>query len=237
MVYTHKINYNLVSGLRRSGTSLLMLCLRTGGVPILGQKFAVHTNFNTPILENELKGNPNGYWEMGGITCLTGLRDNHLLLGMDKDVIKVVADCLYYSEPHTINKIIIMKRPPRYTLGSLIKSETFKENQLGAYIEKATVDLARTMDFIYNFEKPFIVIEYDKLLNDPEKYLKKAHDFIEKGTPQPQVIDKSLKRTLPLEGEIEGMTRLEELIDTVKEDNEADFLSWVDKYKFDLKNL
>jgi len=121
------MNFFCVSGLRRSGTSLMMLCLRTGGVPILGQKYAVHMNFNQPVSDNEKQGNPNGYWEMGGITCLTGLRKNHLILGMDKDVIKVVADCLYYSEPETINKIIFMKRPPRYTMASLIKSETFKE--------------------------------------------------------------------------------------------------------------
>lgn len=207
--------FNVISGLRRSGTSLMMLCLRTGGVPILGQKFSVHVNFNTPISKNELSGNPNGYWEMGGITCMTGLRKNHLLLGINGDVIKVVADCLYYSEPETINKIILMKRSPRYTMASLIKSETFKENQVEAYIEKATVDLTRTLDFIQHFKKEYIVVEYDNLLSYPEKELKRVHNFLGKGTPQPQIVDKKLKRTKPLEGFYEGLHNLENLVNSI----------------------
>jgi len=89
--------------------------------------------------------------------------------------------------------------------------------------------MARSLDFIYHFKKDYIVVEYDNLLKDPLKELTKAHKFIGKGTPQPQVIDIKLKRSNPLEGKYEGMERLEELVAL---DGEDDFVKWMDKYDF-----
>lgn len=212
--------FSCITGLRRSGTSLMMLALRQSGVPILGQKYAVHINFNNPPNDNELYGNPTGYWEMGGITCMTGLRDNHLVLGNNNDVIKVVADCLYYSSPKTINKIIYMKRPARDTMASLVKSKTFDEHQLEAYIQKATVDTTRTLDFIDYIDRPVLVIEYDNLLKDPEKYIKKAIDFLDLGMGDykrgAKEVNPKLKRTKPLTKDYEGLNELERLINSIK---------------------
>jgi len=208
------VKFNICSGLRRSGTSLLMLILRTAGVPILGQKFAVHTNFETEPNEKELYGNPNGYWEMGSISCMTGLRENHLKLGLKDDVIKVTADCLYYSHSKAVNKVILMSRPARYIISSMIKSGLYTEKQTEAYIEKMTVDLTRTLDWLKTYKKEYIVVKYNRLLNNPLEESKRVCNFLGRGdyTKGAKAVNPKLNRSKPIEGEYEGLKKLEKLI-------------------------
>ncbi|MBU0598794.1 sulfotransferase domain-containing protein [Patescibacteria group bacterium] len=208
--------YIICSGLRRSGTSMLMYCLRQGGVPILGQKYAVHINFNTPISEKEKYGNPNGYWEMGSITTLTGIKENHADLGMNGDVIKVVTDVLYHSDPDTIEKVIFMKRSPRAVMASLMKAgQITNQDQIAAYTEKFIIDTRKSIKFLNDNNKPFISISYEEILENPEQELRKVHDFLDKGTPQPQLIEKKLNRTSPIIGDISRMGELEELLEEI----------------------
>jgi len=215
---SENIRFNCVVGIRRSGTSIMMLILRTAGVPILGQKYAVHTNFETKISDKELYGNPNGYWEMGSISCITGLKEHHLKLGLDQDVIKVVSDCLYFSNQEAVNKIIIMKRSVRKIISSMMKSGLFKEHQIEDYIKKITVDTKRTLDWIDVYKKEYIVVEYENLLKNPIYETKRVCEFLGRGdyTKGYKVVDKKLNRSKELEGDYEGLRKLESIITNIK---------------------
>lgn len=131
----------VVSGCPRSGTSLMMDCLRTafGDDRIIGNKFPqeerVHlgldkhteetdyefaarryvTDLTNPNAERDFTVsrdlNPNGFWE-----CRYSVRGITWHMGMpeiDKQICKIVSQGLIASNPDYINRIIYMLRAPR----------------------------------------------------------------------------------------------------------------------------
>ena len=73
----------IVSGLPRSGTSMIMQMLKAGGLPVLSdeKRKADHDN-------------PNGYFEHEGIKSLA--RDNKWLLGHGGKAVKIIAPLLHF---------------------------------------------------------------------------------------------------------------------------------------------
>jgi hypothetical protein len=124
---------------------------------------------------------------------------------------------LYYSDPETVNKAIYAKRSPRYAIASLLKAELFEEKDIEAYIEKQIVDTTRTLDFLNHFKKPYISVDYEDMLIDPEKEVKRMTDFLGRGNPEDgaKIIDKSLKRSEPLEKDYDRLGELEELVKSI----------------------
>ena len=171
------MTYNVVSGLRRSGTSLMMLSLRQSGIPIIGLKFAVNTNGDTFTPDKrEKEGNPDGYWELGSITSVHGLKKGYDI-GMDGDVIKITADALYFSDPCMINRVIVMERNMDDIIRSMLKGGLFKDSEIDLAIEKNKRDISRTYDWLDDNNKDFMIVSYEKLVSDPET-IKKACKFI-----------------------------------------------------------
>ncbi|MEA3431449.1 MAG: hypothetical protein U9R01_02045 [candidate division WOR-3 bacterium] len=177
--------YNICTGLRRSGTSMLMLALRTAGIPIIGYKFSTYFPINdnqmgiscepTPKLRN---GNPNGYWEMGTITTETGLKAEHKDIGMDGDVIKIVCDALYRSDPELIDKVVLITRGIKNTIASQMKSKIFTDLEVA--VNKNQKDFDKTIDWLKVYKKPYLNISYEELVRNPLN-LKKVTDFLGKG--------------------------------------------------------
>ena len=95
----------IVSGLPRSGTSLMMQMLQAGGMPLL-------VDHQRPADAD----NPNGYWEYEPVKRLQ--QDNTWVPQAEGKAVKVVSALLQYlPRPHTY-KIIFMHRPLPEVLAS-----------------------------------------------------------------------------------------------------------------------
>src|SRR5262245_41408486 len=95
----------IVSGLPRSGTSLMMQMLQAGGMPLL-----------TDTLRPPDTDNPNGYWEYEPAKRLH--QDNYWIPKAEGKAVKVVSALLQYLPPQHTYKIIFMQRPMQEVLAS-----------------------------------------------------------------------------------------------------------------------
>jgi sulfotransferase family protein len=96
----------IVSGLPRSGTSMMMRMLSEGGLPIL-----------TDELRRADDDNPNGYFEL---EVVRQLKEGNLMWLKEANgkCVKVISSLLEYLPPEYHYKIIFMERDPRETLVS-----------------------------------------------------------------------------------------------------------------------
>jgi hypothetical protein len=95
----------VVSGLPRSGTSLMMQMLQAGGMPLL-----------IDDLRAADADNPNGYWEYEPVKRLS--QDNSWIPKAEGKAVKVVSALLQYLPPQHTYKIIFMRRPLQEVLAS-----------------------------------------------------------------------------------------------------------------------
>jgi len=95
----------IVSGLPRSGTSLMMQMLQAGGMPLLIDELR-------PADAN----NPHGYWEYEPVKRLQ--QDNSWIPQAEGKAVKVVSALLQYLPPQHTYKIIFMQRPLQEVLAS-----------------------------------------------------------------------------------------------------------------------
>jgi hypothetical protein len=95
----------IVSGLPRSGTSLMMQMLQAGGMPLL-------IDDQRPADAD----NPNGYWEYEPVKRLP--QDNTWMPQAEGKAVKVVSALLQYLPPQHTYKIIFMQRPMPEVLAS-----------------------------------------------------------------------------------------------------------------------
>ena len=95
----------IVSGLPRSGTSLMMQMLHAGGMPLL-------IDDQRPADAD----NPNGYWEYEPVKRLE--QDSTWMPQAEGKAVKVVSALLQYLPQHHTYKIVFMYRPIQEVLAS-----------------------------------------------------------------------------------------------------------------------
>jgi hypothetical protein len=162
----------VVSGLPRSGTSMMMKMLAEGGLPIV-----------TDELRRADDDNPNGYFELEVVKQLregnsTWLREAH-----GKGV-KVISSLLEYLPQEHEYKIIFMERDSKEMLASQKKmldhrgqtsklSDEEMEQQFQKHLAVTKPWLIRqpNMDVLY--------INYNALLSEPALLCEKIVDFLE----------------------------------------------------------
>lgn len=216
--------YNSVVGLRRSGTSLLMLALRQAGIPIIGVKYTYVVEADNgqvsiySVPDNKLReANPNGFWELGNITIKTGIQPMHKDLGMDGDIAKLVPEALYASEPDMINKVVIIMRNPRKSLQSMLDTNSMKEEELEQEVKNNVIFLKEGFKWLKDNNKEYITATYENLLENPEEELKKITDFIGRGDYKlgAKVVDKKLNRSKELTRNFKALEELEEIYNKI----------------------
>lgn len=95
----------VVSGLPRSGTSMMMQMLQAGGIPVL-----------TDALRAEDNNNPKGYLEFEKVKALA--KDNSWLAESEGKVVKIIAQLLQFLPGDFQYKIIFMNRDMKEVLTS-----------------------------------------------------------------------------------------------------------------------
>lgn len=162
----------VVSGLPRSGTSMMMRMLERGGLEVVSDN----------IREKD-EDNPRGYFELERAKDLDKGGDKSWIGEARGKVIKVISSLLKHLPTKFDYKIIFMQRHLDEVLASQEKmlnrrneqNETSDEDMKASY-EKHLKDVA----FFFRYRKNFdaIDIQYDKVIQDPIGHAKKVNDFL-----------------------------------------------------------
>jgi LPS sulfotransferase NodH len=176
----------VVSGLPRSGTSMMMKMLAEGGLPAV-----------TDSIRNADEDNPNGYFEFEPVKKLAE-GQSEWLADAPGGIVKVVSALLEHLPSQHHYKIIFMEREIGEILASQQKmlsrrSEPSKtgdgdmEAQFRQHLAATKYWLARqpNMDVLY--------VDYNRLMADPAKDCQAVVDFL--GLP----VDVSRMRSVPNE--------------------------------------
>ena len=161
----------VVSGLPRSGTSMMMKMLEEGGIPIL-----------TDAIRGADDDNPNGYYEFELVKKLPEGRDQWLADANHKAV-KIISALLEYLPANYRYKIIFMEREPREILASQQKmlanrnekseiNDAKMQEQFQKHLAAIKYWLARqpNIDVMY--------VDYNKMISKPENCCQAIADFI-----------------------------------------------------------
>jgi Sulfotransferase domain len=161
----------VVSGLPRSGTSMMMKMLEEGGIPIL-----------TDAVRGADNDNPNGYYEFELVKKLPD-GQNQWLADANRKAVKIISALLEHLPVNYRYKIIFMEREPREILAS-------QQKMLANRNEKSSVDDAEMQE---QFQKHLAAIkywlarqpnmdvmyvDYNRMIVSPENYCQAVADFI-----------------------------------------------------------
>jgi len=155
------INY-IVSGLERSGTSLMMQILNAAGIPM------EYNNERPPD-----KHNPNGYFELFGGKIINKLINGDININLYKGkFIKITSYGLKYIPKDFKYKIIYMKRNVEEILDSM-EIMTGAKDQNRRETKELLMKLQNEIEDILdeNNNINYITINYNQLLSDPSKTL------------------------------------------------------------------
>lgn len=161
-------NY-IVSGLERSGTSLMMQMLHKGGLPVAFDDIRAADEHN-----------PRGYYELEGGKIINRLMDGTFdLQSYRGHIIKVTAYGLKFL-PKSNYKILYMMRNINEVLKSMHKMgvdmgsniDEEKERMLFSKLNRSSLELLRRRDDMYH-----MTINYLDLMNDPREEMERVGRF------------------------------------------------------------
>jgi hypothetical protein len=162
-------NY-IISGLERSGTSMLMQILVSGGVP---------ASFDTESRPPD-DNNPKGYYELEGGKIINRLMDGSFSLAAYAGrFIKVTAYGLKFL-PLGKYKIIYSQRNIEEILDSMEKMAKVKDENRGETREIFQKLNKMIIDIISRREDAEVLfVDYNEILSDPVNQVTKIHAFLE----------------------------------------------------------
>ena len=158
-------NY-VVSGLERSGTSLMMQMLHAGGLP---------TAFDDSRPADE--HNPRGYYELAGGKIINRLMDGTFNIHSHKGhVIKVTAYGLKFL-PQANYRVVYMMRNMDEVLKSMQKMggevDEGKDGALFTRLNEFSLELMRTRDDV-----EYITVNHRDLVDDPGSQMERVSSFL-----------------------------------------------------------
>jgi tetratricopeptide (TPR) repeat protein len=164
------LSLTIVSGLPRSGTSLMMQMLSAAGVPV--------------VTDSERKpdeDNPEGYYEWEPIKKVG--RRPEILREAEGKVLKVVSMLLPALPACNRYKVLFMDRPIEEVVASQRKMVKNRGNESVADAEKLTrmlgehrAEVLRGLSSAAAFE--LLVVDYPDLIRHPEKWVPRIVDFL-----------------------------------------------------------
>lgn len=187
---TQRDTVYIVSGLPRSGTSMMMQMLEAGGL----QPF-------TDNLRTADTSNPKGYYEHEAIKRLAV--DNKVIKLARGKVVKVISSLLKFLPDRYHYKVIVMKRNLTEVAVSQEKM-LLQNNKLKP--DSAILNMEQNLTASYNeainylnskSNMDYLEIDYTRILENPEHYCQILSDFMGKkldATNMLKIVDKNLHR-------------------------------------------
>ncbi len=161
----------IVSGLPRSGTSMMMRIMEAAGLPVM-----------TDNIRKSDIDNPKGYYEFEMVKTIK--EDTSWVKDTRGKVFKMVSLLLYYLPTDEHYKIVFMHREMSEILASERqmlqrlgkKLDAAREQEVGELFAKHLKGIEKWLAKQKNMG--VIHINYNEVLNDKEKELKKLHHFL-----------------------------------------------------------
>ena len=161
----------IVSGIPRSGTSMMMQMLKSGGMEIL-----------TDNVRKADINNPKGYFELEKVKKLAN--DNTWLGEAEGKVVKVIAQLLHFLPSEHQYKIIFMERDIKEILKSqekmLKNMGTQEQSGNSAFLEKAFMDnlikIKKELASKSNIE--VLYVSHRAVIQNPKKQTKIIEEFL-----------------------------------------------------------
>jgi hypothetical protein len=176
----------VVSGLPRSGTSMMMKMLAEGGLPVL-----------TDSVRSADEDNPNGYFELEQVKQLSE-GQKAWLASADRKLVKVISALLEHLPSEHHYKILFMERQIPEILASQQKmlarrneTSTVSDAEMQAQFEEHLKAIKYWLARQLNMEVMYV--DYNRIMADPDRYLQKIADFV--GIP----LDLDRMRSVPNE--------------------------------------
>lgn len=162
----------IVSGLPRSGTSMMMQMLEAAGLPIL-------SDGNRPADAS----NPLGYYEHEAIKKMA--RDSTWVEAARGKAVKIIAQLLPYLRAGEHYRIIFMERPLRQVIASqsdMLKrlgrnGSRLSSHRLAETYLKQIDGVRRTLES-FESQPEILVVNFDQALSDPGKIAARVNRFL-----------------------------------------------------------
>lgn len=168
MKLDNNINY-IVSGLERSGTSMLMQILVAGGAP---------TTFDTESRPPD-DNNPKGYFELEGGKIINRLMEGQFPMQDHRgEFIKITAYGLKFLPPGNY-KIIYSQRNIDEILDSMEKMAKVRDDNREETREVFIKLNTMIIDLIKEREDVDVLfVDYNRIVSDPETHIREIYDFL-----------------------------------------------------------
>ena len=162
--------------------------------------------------------NPDGFWEDPRFS-VKGFRYSKALVPLIQDlmatdspfVAKIVSQGLTNTDPHYVDKIVIMVRHPRAVAKSQEKLQRskFKDkdgntidfNQEKVHTPKMFIGVSVQLCgwLVANPQVPYLLVDFDDLISDPHSQLKRVQEFIGEGDFEAATgnVNPKLRRSYP----------------------------------------
>lgn len=162
----------IVSGLPRSGTSMMMRMLAEGGVPVI-----------TDELRQADPDNPRGYFEFETVRQMPA-GNVEWLENANGKAVKIISALLEYLPPRYSYKIIFLEREIREVLASQHKMLNHRHEKPKAEDREIEQQIKQHLSAM----KPWLVrqphmevlyVNYNQLVTSPEPFCEQVADFLE----------------------------------------------------------
>ena len=162
----------VVSGLPRSGTSMMMNMLKAGGIPLL-----------TDSSRKADEENPKGYYEFKRVKQLE--EDASWLEKAEGKAVKVISYLLEHLPEDYNYRIVFMERKIEEVLASQKKmierhgetNNKVSDEVMAKLFEKHLKEVDEMLKSRTNMNT--IYVSYNKILGDPEPYLQRINIFLD----------------------------------------------------------
>lgn len=180
--------YTLVSGLPRSGTSLMMQMLRAGGMELMhdGRREADEDNLE-------------GYWEWEEVKSLR--KNPRIIEQAAGKVVKVISALLPALPPQHHYRILFIKRPLEEVVDSqwamLARHGRKPRAEREHLIATQRSHLKQTLDYLRRHPRvELLVINYPELVADPDPQLEAIRKFLGEALPKPEKLGEPIRPDL-----------------------------------------
>jgi len=182
----------IVSGLPRSGTSMMMKMIQAGGIEPM-----------TDNIRQADEDNPKGYFELEKVKELDKTEDKAWLADAQGKVVKIISQLLKDLPPNFTYNVVFMRRKMKEILASqkqmLVRrgepTDSISDEELANLFNMHVSQVESWLEEQSNFD--VIYVPYNDAIENPAKYADDLNNFLGRDLDvgaMTAVVDKSLHR-------------------------------------------